>query len=189
MKSDPDQYRPAPDRPDRAPYPAGPDAAATRWPPVRRILVAVDGSEPSTWALDSAAALAASLKAQLAIIHVSEHPDPWDRGMPCDVSAEVLARLGRRVPTALAPMLLASEGDTASRIVDAAREWPADLVVIGGHARGRLTHLVPLGSVAESVIRHAPCPVTTVMRPPGADERGPATERAAWRTTWSGSGG
>lgn len=201
MKNHPDQARKdyaapglstrqPPERPDRTrPQPGTEDAGITKWPAVRRILVAVDGSEPSTWALDSAAALAARLEAQLAVIHVSEHPDPWDRSIPSDVSAEVLARLARRVPAPLVTMLLASEGEAASRIVDAAREWPADLVVIGGHARGRLTHLAPLGSVAEYVIRHSPCPVTTIMRPPAGQVRGAASERAAWPATWAGSGG
>ena len=59
----------------------------------------------------------------------------------------------------------------ASEIVAAAGELPADLVVMGTHGRGGFRRLV-LGSVAESVLRTAPCPVLTV--PPHApDHPGP----------------
>ncbi|MGE5112215.1 MAG: universal stress protein [Acidobacteriaceae bacterium] len=46
-------------------------------------------------------------------------------------------------------------------MVKAANEWPADLIVIGSHGRGGVERLL-LGSVAESVTRHAACPVLVV---------------------------
>lgn len=55
------------------------------------------------------------------------------------------------------------EGDPRTQIVDAADEWPADLIVIGSHGRTGLTRLV-LGSVAQSVVSHAHCSVEVVRR-------------------------
>jgi Ala-tRNA(Pro) deacylase len=52
-------------------------------------------------------------------------------------------------------------GNTADEIILAAREWSADVIVIGTHGRGRLGTLV-LGSTAQSVLTKAPCPVLEV---------------------------
>jgi nucleotide-binding universal stress UspA family protein len=52
-------------------------------------------------------------------------------------------------------------GDPAIQIVEYARLESIDLVVIGTHGRSGVAHLV-LGSVAERVVRSAPCPVLTV---------------------------
>jgi universal stress protein A len=52
-------------------------------------------------------------------------------------------------------------GKPASAIVKAAPDWPADVIVIGSHARGGVSRLL-LGSVAEAVMCHAPCPVLDV---------------------------
>ncbi len=56
-------------------------------------------------------------------------------------------------------------GNAAAEIVKTAKDWPADLIVIGGHGRGRIERAL-LGSVADAVLRHAPCPVLIV--PPEA---------------------
>jgi len=57
-----------------------------------------------------------------------------------------------------------SEGHPTDVILAAARELPADLIVIGTKGLSGLKHLV-LGSVAERVVQHAPCSVLTVKRP------------------------
>ena len=57
-----------------------------------------------------------------------------------------------------------TEGHPADAIVRVAREEGADLIVMGTHGRTGLQHAL-LGSVAETVVRHAPCPVLTVRRP------------------------
>ena len=54
-------------------------------------------------------------------------------------------------------------GDTRERIVDSAAQWDADLIVMGSHGRTGLKRLL-LGSVAEFVVRHAPCSVQIVRR-------------------------
>lgn len=53
------------------------------------------------------------------------------------------------------------EGSPAQEIVATANDWHADLIVVGTHGRGGLGRLV-LGSVAEHVLREAPCPVLTI---------------------------
>jgi nucleotide-binding universal stress UspA family protein len=53
------------------------------------------------------------------------------------------------------------EGEAISTIVQVARETGADLLVMGTHGRGGLMRVL-LGSVAEGVLREAPCPVMTI---------------------------
>jgi len=55
------------------------------------------------------------------------------------------------------------EGDPATVIVEEAKEWRADLIVVGSHGYTGLKRLV-LGSVAQSVVAHAPCSVEVVRR-------------------------
>lgn len=55
------------------------------------------------------------------------------------------------------------EGDARSVIVDEARKWSADLVVVGSHGYTGIKRLL-LGSVASSVVSHAPCSVEVVRR-------------------------
>ncbi len=65
------------------------------------------------------------------------------------------------------PSVSTPDADPRHAIVEAAREWPADLIVIGSHGRRGLDRLF-LGSVAESVARHAPCSVDIVRMPVAA---------------------
>jgi len=55
------------------------------------------------------------------------------------------------------------EGDPRSVIVDEARDWPADLIVIGSHGYSGIKRWL-LGSVAQSVVSHAPCSVEVVRQ-------------------------
>ena len=56
---------------------------------------------------------------------------------------------------------LVRTGAPTEEIVNAAKKLPADIIVISTHGRGGLKHVL-LGSVAERVVRHAPCPVLVV---------------------------
>ena len=55
------------------------------------------------------------------------------------------------------------DGDPRSVIVDEAKDWSADLIVVGSHGRTGLARLL-LGSVAQSVASHAPCSVWVVRK-------------------------
>jgi nucleotide-binding universal stress UspA family protein len=58
------------------------------------------------------------------------------------------------------------EGNPATEIVDEAKEWRADLIIVGSHGYTGFKRLV-LGSVAQSVVGHAPCSVEVVRRKQG----------------------
>jgi nucleotide-binding universal stress UspA family protein len=60
-------------------------------------------------------------------------------------------------------------GRVADSIIDEARNWKADVIVMGTHGRRGVSHLV-LGSDAEAVVRSAPVPVLLV-RPPATGKR------------------
>jgi nucleotide-binding universal stress UspA family protein len=73
-------------------------------------------------------------------------------------TAEVLRSKGPMVTSAV------EEGDPKSTILDTARDWGADLIVLGSHGRKGLEHFL-MGSVSEAVARHAGCSVEIVRIP------------------------
>ncbi|MGD0189143.1 MAG: universal stress protein [Rhizomicrobium sp.] len=137
----------------------------------QRVLIAVDRGSQSSRAVDVALELAASLKADVSIIHVMVPPVIY--GTPSGLPKSEMMALAREEGFNLLAELrqnpalphLAHEfletGDPATEIVKAAKEWPADVIVMGSHGREGVARVV-LGSVAESVIRQAPCPVLVV---------------------------
>ena len=142
----------------------------------QRILVPIDGSATSERALQEAIRLAGG-KAQLRLVYVLEEVFPLDTvGYSfIDLAAlqEAVRHTGeralaqaaekvRRSGTTAETALLESKGERiASVIVDAARQWQAELIVIGTHGRSGLSRLL-LGSVAEGVVRGASVPVLLV---------------------------
>jgi len=128
---------------------------------LQSILVPIDGSPPSLAALDHAVALAEDCKAKIIVLHVvpakdsltSSARDADERTMAAAVE-RTRASLGDRVSRTTAI------GDPLSEIVEAARAG-IDLIVMGTHGRVGRLHAM-LGSVAEGVVRNAPCPVLTV---------------------------
>ena len=120
--------------------------------PPRKIVVGVDGSEPSERALDRAADLA-GFGSTLTVVSVARNGDGYAAG-PLEKARE---RLLHRHMTA---SYLQPVGDPAAELVDAARELGADLLVLGRRSRS-LRRLV-LGSVSDSVVRRAPCDVLVV---------------------------
>ena len=75
----------------------------------------------------------------------------------------MLAELQGRVPIPKEAQRFVPMGDPAPSIAGAARDWAADLVVIGSHGREGVDRVL-LGSVAEGVARRAPCPVLIVRK-------------------------
>ena len=150
----------------------------------KKILVPVDFSEPSTLALHAAAALAKDCDASLTIVHVYE---PLAIALPEGYqlfSEDQLTRLfeefhrelaeqRRRAELAGAPRVDTEllHGFAVSEIQNFAQQCGFDLIVMGTHGRRGLSHAL-LGSVAERVVRLAPCPVLTV-RAPGPSARKP----------------
>jgi nucleotide-binding universal stress UspA family protein len=142
---------------------------------IRRILVPTDFSDCSTPAVRYGAELAEKFGAELVLLHVV--PDAVlalpDAVMPTPVPAADLDALTDSGKQGLANLIAAEKlgarhpraevriGSPAAEVVAAAGDLHADLVCIGTHGRGGLSRVL-LGSVAEQVVRHAPCPVLTV---------------------------
>ena len=134
---------------------------------VRRILVPVDFSTPSAAALSFAYSLASQLGASIDVLHVMDPSDtlltPADKPAAGDPAAArallhtfVAEGTGDRVP--IAERL--ESGDPRERIVAVAAADNIDMIVMGTHGRTGLSRLL-MGSVAEAVVRRAPCPVIT----------------------------
>jgi nucleotide-binding universal stress UspA family protein len=138
----------------------------------RKILIAVDESAFAARAADVGFDLARSLGAEAAIIHVV---DPSvvayapEGGIPASElvnlaqqdGKRLLANFSQRAALQPPPFEFIRVGKSGTEIVKAAKEWPADLIVIASHGRGGVERLL-LGSVAEAVMRHASCPVLVV---------------------------
>lgn len=137
----------------------------------KQILIAVDDSEFAVQAADIGIELAKSLKAKIGFIHVFNPAvgpgTTWS--VPADTLAEMserqakvlLARFRERVAARSKVPEFLESGHPAAKIVDVAKNWPADLIVMGSHGRGKIGGLV-LGSVSQEVLSHAPCPVLVV---------------------------
>lgn len=142
--------------------------------PFKKILVPVDFSSDSARAVRMAMELALRYDAALTLIHVYEPvayalPDGHTfftqpqldelfvefRKYLDAIQAEAKAGGVARVETRL------EQGFAASQICESAEQMGCDLIVMGTHGRTGLSHLF-LGSVAERVLRMAPCPVLTV---------------------------
>ena len=157
-----------------------------------RILIAVDRSEPALWAFEVAADIAKRTSAaQVLLVHVVPPPTSLVGEFVLvleDLDAKnhregeaLLKKLRTMLPPSAASRQMVRDGVPADEVIDAAKTWEADLIVIGTHGRGRVAKFL-LGSTAEDVIRGAPCPVVTVAQPPrsaGAHEQTPPRERTA----------
>jgi nucleotide-binding universal stress UspA family protein len=138
----------------------------------RKILVAVDESAFAARAADVGFELARSLGGEVALIHVIDPSvDAYapEGGIPASElialaqqdGKRLLAAFGQRASLQPPPFEFIRVGKPATEIIKAAKEWPADLIVIGSHGRWGVERLL-LGSVAEAVMRHAACPVLVV---------------------------
>jgi nucleotide-binding universal stress UspA family protein len=139
---------------------------------IRRILVPHDFSDSANRALDYAVALASRLGAAVTVIHAYEVPVyGFAEGPVVTVEIggqiEAAARgamdaLAKRTkPAGVDVSFFLRQGPAWSEINAVAKEVGADLVVIGSHGRQGISRAL-LGSVAERVVRTAPCPVLTV---------------------------
>jgi nucleotide-binding universal stress UspA family protein len=143
----------------------------------------MDGSPASVAALEHAMALAEDSAASVELLYV-DAPNRFEVGSTTARSADGRAELERERESACARAqeqmgdrvsLRRVEGDPFRKILEVAAEDGCDLIVMGTHGRaGRLHGL--LGSVAEAVVRNAPCPVLTV-REPGGEYQGFAERR------------
>ena len=139
-----------------------------------RILVPTDFSEPSAAALQYARTVATKFGGTLHVLHVIEDPYraayasevyvPELAGLREDLIADAEARMKAELHpsdyTQLGATAEALIGTPAWTIVEYATGHGIDLIVMGTHGRGGVSHLL-MGSVAEKVVRTASCPVLT----------------------------
>jgi nucleotide-binding universal stress UspA family protein len=143
----------------------------------KKILVAVDDSEISIQALHEAIGLSKEQQAKLRIIHIVDEYYVDYVGLGIDYvqleasfkeyGQKILANMvaiARQSNVDFDSQLIeikTSGGRIAEKIVEVAKVWPADLLVIGTHGRRGFHHFL-LGSVAEGVIRIASMPVLLI---------------------------
>jgi nucleotide-binding universal stress UspA family protein len=151
--------------------------------PFRRILVTTDFSDTSIGALPLGVEFAKHFDAELLLVHVLpiDTPTPWDIppyadfGLAAIPLPEYEAQVQQEVDRRLAMVVsqhaqganvrtLVGRGSAAAEIVRIAAEEKAELIVLATHGWTGWRHLV-FGSVAETVLREAPCPVLSVRSP------------------------
>jgi nucleotide-binding universal stress UspA family protein len=145
----------------------------------KRILCPIDFSDASRAALETAADLARRFGATLTLLHAYPVPGYTFPDGSFVASSKMLDELADQARRHLEEWkdiaaslglpgveAVTAVGEPAHEIVTWATAHGADLVVVGTHGRTGLTHAL-MGSVAERVVRRAPCPVLTV-RPPKA---------------------
>ena len=141
-----------------------------------KILVPVDGSEASTLGLNEAIAIAKSQGSQIRLVHIVNEFILDYTYSPCLYATNLIESLRKNGRTILdlaetlvqrhgitpESVLLESIGGRAADLILAqAKEWPADLIVMGTHGRRGLAR-VAMGSEAEEVVRASTIPVLLV---------------------------
>ena len=148
-----------------------------------KILLAVDESECSQAATQAVIAQFPRERAEVRVLHADE----WPKGLQTSVAfaegptaaSDILGirdeqrRQGNELVSQAAWELKAAgfktstedrEGDARHAILDVAEEWGPDVIVLGSHGRRGIDRFL-LGSVSESVVRHAPCSADVVRAP------------------------
>lgn len=141
---------------------------------LQRMLVPIDFSDCSLDAVEYAVLVAQRAKASIRLLHVLE---PVSYGLDFTLShtakrEEMRERITARMDGLKAALqsggvtadVQVRGGLPADSVLEAAGEYPADLIVMGTHGRRGLSHTM-WGSVAESVLRKSHCPVLTVRSP------------------------
>ena len=145
---------------------------------LKKILVPTDFSECSGVALQYACSLADAFGASIHLFHVLEDPyvHGWTGegyvpnlasfrdGMARDAAERIRKVLSAEDMVKYSVKTSSKFGSPFLEILRYAKEEEVDLIVMGTHGRGPVAHVL-MGSVAERVVRKAPCPVLTVRQP------------------------
>ncbi len=135
----------------------------------RKILIAADESVFAAHAADAGLELARQLGAEVAFVTVVDPTmtrvatdsgilqEQW-QAMALRDAKDLLHAFAARAAATPPALEFVATGKPAAMIVETAKNWPADLIVMGTHGRNIVSNIL-LGSVAQGVLRHAPCPV------------------------------
>jgi nucleotide-binding universal stress UspA family protein len=156
---------------------------------IRTILHPTDFSQQAAVAFRLACSMAKEHNAQLIVLHVIPHPVAWaDMTLP-PCSAEYQEHIREDYLLPIQPFDPSiqiehhlEEGTPDEMIVSIAEELKCDLIVMGTHGRTGFNRLF-MGSVAEHVLRAAPCPVLTVREPFPGDAQAAPQECAKAKTS------
>jgi nucleotide-binding universal stress UspA family protein len=143
---------------------------------IQTILVPTDFSEDAAHALATAKDLARRFGSKIVLLHAYRVdlpmstpalgggfilPDDFYEQLRAEATRQIEALAGEVAKDEIPVSSIAIEERAAVAIVEEAKRLPADLIVIGTRGLTGLKHMA-LGSVAERVVREAPCPVLTV---------------------------
>jgi nucleotide-binding universal stress UspA family protein len=145
---------------------------------ISNVLVATDFSEASDPALKYGREFARTFGAVLHVLHVVENAMTWTGAevvgvdfarLQADIEEGARGTLNRIVTPEdreqlKAVTIIRTGNSPAFEIAEYAKDHGIDIILMGTHGRGLVKHLL-LGSVAEKVVRIAPCPVLTVRHP------------------------
>ncbi len=134
-----------------------------------KVLLATDGSAEARLAASTAAELVSSTNSELHVVHVGELRPAFlaqTEVEPAELQREAQRRLDEQVRTIEEAGGTVEEahlrlGRADEEIVDLAQSLGVGLIVMGSRGHGRIRRAL-MGSVSESVVRHAHCPVTIV---------------------------
>ena len=141
-----------------------------------RFLVPLDFSEYANQALDYAINLASKLGARLTLLHVIQYlplggvdmgvtlPYTYIQDLEAEIMNSMQAYLERVTAAGLEGDIAVVHGVPFQEIIETAKTQQVDLIVMGTHGRTGFQHVL-LGSVAEKVVRLAPCPVLVARQP------------------------
>ena len=141
-----------------------------------RFLVPLDFSESANLALDYAITLAGKLGARLTLLHVIQSlplggvdmgvtvPLAYLQDLEAEIRRSLASCLERVTAAGLEGDMVMVHGVPFHEIIEMAKTQQVDLIVMGTHSRTGLQHIL-LGSVAEKVVRLAPCPVLVARQP------------------------
>lgn len=158
---------------------------------IKKILVATDFSDGADLALASALELATTLGASIHLLNVVEDPllsaapssdaYTFDLARLRDAVVKDAERRMTEIVHAHPGVLLTTQvalGRPAGTMVEIAADQGVDLIVLGTHGRGALTRRM-IGTVAERVVRTAPCAVLTIPAAAPLPEPAPEQKQAA----------
>ena len=142
----------------------------------QRFLVPIDFSECANQALEYAINLGRGLGARLTLLHVIQSvplggvdmgvtlPYTYLQDLEAEITSSMQACLERVTAAGLEGKIVVVHGVPFQEILNTAKKQQVDLIIMGTHGRTGLQHVL-MGSVAEKVVRLAPCPVLVVRQP------------------------